>query len=247
MKKICFHIQKGGVGKTSIAGTVAWDLARRGKKTVLVDCDPQANLTSWLYGADIDADLADALSRRAVLSQAVKPVTSSLFLVPTIAIGGALREWSETALPSEPKAFEFLTDDLAGMGFEYAVFDCSPSLSRLEKSVVAVTDEVINPLTPEFFSVDGIEIFLSELRKIETGYRRRIRNDKIVLNMINRSFAAHGTFQKALEKLNYRIFSIPQDRNIADCQTAHKSLFDYAPRTKSVEGFERITDALLAS
>jgi hypothetical protein len=48
------------------------------------------------------------------------------------------------------------------------------SISQLEQAVIAVADEVINPLSPEYFSVDGIEIFLVELRKIEDGYRRKI-------------------------------------------------------------------------
>jgi cellulose biosynthesis protein BcsQ len=247
MRKLCFHIQKGGVGKTSVSGMVACALARRGKKTLLIDCDPQANLTSWLYMSAIEFDLADALSGRADIKRAILPLSDSLSIAPSIAIGGYLREWADTKLQTEPKAFEFLAADIADMGFEYAIFDCSPSLSQLEKSIIAVVDEVINPLTPEFFSVDGIEIFLSELKKIERSYRRNIQNDKIVLNMINRSFAAHEKFHAALRKLDYRIFAIPQDRNIADCQTAHKSVFDYAPQARSIEGFERLTDAVLVS
>jgi cellulose biosynthesis protein BcsQ len=245
MKKICFHIQKGGVGKTSISGTVAFCLARQGKKTVFVDCDPQGNASSWYCDQIIDHDIADVLARSVPLEQVVKRIADNLFMVPVVAIGGTLKEWSETKLIQNPKAFEFLMADLKGMGFDYAVFDCSPSFSQLERAVIAVTDEVISPLTPEFFSVDGIEIFITELHKIEESYRRTIQNDKIALNMVNKSFTRHREFQRVLEEVNYHLFVIPQDAKVAECQIAHKSLFDFAPQAKSIPCFEALTAALL--
>jgi cellulose biosynthesis protein BcsQ len=245
MRKICFHIQKGGVGKTSVSGTVAYSLARQGRKTVFVDCDPQGNASSWYCGEVIDHDIADVLARRASPGQAVKHIAGNLFMVPVVAIGGTLKEWSETKLVQNPKAFEFLAADLEILGFEYAIFDCSPSFSQLERAVIAVADEVVNPLSPEFFSIDGIEIFIAELRKIEGDYRRKIRNDKIALNMVNKSFARHREFQRVLGNLNYQIFIIPQDAKVAECQIAHQSLYDFAPQAKSIPNFEALAAALL--
>jgi cellulose biosynthesis protein BcsQ len=245
MKKLCFHIQKGGVGKTSVSGIVAASLARRGKKTILVDADPQGNASSWYCEEVIEHDIVDVLTRSAPLSRAIKPIAPSLTMLPVVAIGGTLKEWSETKLPANPKAFEFLNADLAALGYEYAVFDCSPSCSQLERAIIAEADEVITPLSPEFFSVDGVEIFLAELRKIEAGYRRTIRNDKIVLNMVNKSFARHREFQRVLGTLDYRIVTIPQDAKIAECQIAHKSLYDFAPQSKSIPAFEELTTAII--
>jgi cellulose biosynthesis protein BcsQ len=246
MRKICFHIQKGGVGKTSVSGAVAAGLARRGKKTVFIDADPQGNASSWYCGETVKADIGDILAHRAGLPEAVKEIAPSLAMVPVIAIGGTLKRWSETELAADPKAFEFLAGDLAALGFEYAVFDCSPSFSQLERAVIAEMDEVVSPLSPEFFSVDGIEIFVAELRDIERKHRRNIRNDKIALNMVNKSFSRHRAFQEALAKLDYRIFPIPQDAKIAECQIAHKSLYDFAPGAKSIPAFDALTEALLA-
>ncbi|MHC6204617.1 ParA family protein [Breznakiellaceae bacterium SP9] len=245
MKKLCFHIQKGGVGKTSISSTIASSLARQGKKTVLVDCDPQGNASSWYCKEAVEYDIADVLARRAPLSQAVRALSPNLSIIPVVAIGGSLKEWSETKLTVNPKAFEFLMTDLEALGFEYAVFDCSPSFSQLERAVIAEVDEVVNPLSPEFFSIDGIEIFIAELRKIEDAYRRTIKNDKIALNLLNKSYSRHREFKRVLEKLNYQIFIIPQDAKIAECQIAHQSLYDFAPQAKSIPGFEALAKALL--
>jgi cellulose biosynthesis protein BcsQ len=245
MRKLCFHIQKGGVGKTSISGTIAASLARRGRKTIFVDADPQGNASSWYCAEAIRHDIGDVLAHRAALKDAVKAIAPALDMLPVIAIGGTLKKWSETELAADPKAFEFLNQDLAALGYEYAVFDCSPSFSQLERAVIAEADEVINPLSPEFFSVDGIEIFVAELKSIEQKYRREIRNDKIALNMLNKSFSRHRGFEQALARLDYRLFTIPQDAKIAECQIAHQSLYDFAPQTKAVSAFETLTDALM--
>lgn len=246
MRKICFHIQKGGVGKTSISGTAAAGLARHGKKTVFIDADPQGSASSWYCGESVKTDLSDILAHRSALKEGIKEIAPFLSMVPVIAVGGTLKKWSETELAADPKAFEFLTADLAALGFEYAVFDCSPAFSQLERAVIAEMDEVVSPLSPEFFSVDGIELFVTELRKIEQKYRRKIRNDKIALNMLNKSFSRHKAFQEALGKLDYRIFAVPQDAKIAECQIAHKSLYDFAPRSRALPAFEALIGALIA-
>ena len=74
MKKICFHIQKGGVGKTSVTGNVAALLARNGKKTLLVDFDPQANTTSWFCTERPEHDIADMITGRAGLEKVLRPL-----------------------------------------------------------------------------------------------------------------------------------------------------------------------------
>jgi cellulose biosynthesis protein BcsQ len=246
MKKICFHIQKGGVGKTSISGNVADCLARRGIKTLLVDCDPQGNSSSWLCEQNITFDIGDVLAGQCKPEAAILKLKDNLFILPVIAIGGILKEWSETKLVSQPRAFEFLMQDIEALGFDFVIVDCSPSFSQLEKALIANVDEVINPLSPEFFSVDGIEIFRNELKKIEAANRKKIKNDTIIINLLNRSFARHKEFHEELSKLNYRVFVIPQDSKIAESQIAHQSIFDYAPAAKSVENFQSITEALAA-
>jgi cellulose biosynthesis protein BcsQ len=244
MKKVCFHIQKGGVGKTSLSGNVADAIARKGHKTLLVDCDPQGNSSSWLCTSEIAVDIGDVLGGTATAETAIQKLADNLYILPVIAIGGNLKKWSETELIQSPKAFEFLNIDIEKLGFDYAIYDCSPSFSQLERAIIANVDEVINPLSPEFFSVDGIEIFTHELEKIEKANRIRIKNDKIVVNLLNKSFVRHKEFYEELKKLRYTVFTIPQDSKIAESQIAHKTVFEFAPNTKSVSDFETLAAAV---
>ncbi|MCL2128297.1 MAG: ParA family protein [Treponema sp.] len=245
MRKICFHIQKGGVGKTSVTGNVAALLAREGKKTLLVDCDPQANTTSWFCTDRPKHDIADVITGQASAEEGLYPLGANLSLLPVYAIGSGLKQWAETELVRSPRAVEFLVSDLENLGFEYALFDCSPSFSLLERSVISCMDEVANPLSAEFFSIDGIESFVNELRNIEKANRKTIKNDKLVVNLLNRSFARHRAFLEELEKLRYRIFVIPQDSRIAECQIAHKSLADFEPKAKSMPFYLELVHSVM--
>jgi cellulose biosynthesis protein BcsQ len=185
------------------------------------------------------------LSGTAQAADVIREIAPNLFLLPVIAIGGDLKKWSETELIQNPKAFEFLNEDLAKLGFAVAIFDCSPSFSQLERAILAEMDEVINPLTPEFFSIDGIETFTYELGKIEKAHRRTIINNKIVVNMMNRSFVRHKEFHKELGKLNYRIFTVPQDSKVAECQIAHQPVYHFTRSARAIPEFEEIAKAIV--
>jgi cellulose biosynthesis protein BcsQ len=210
-----------------------------------VDCDPQGNASSWLHPEPLTLDIAHVLAGTAPAADVIREIAPNLFLLPAIAIGGNLKVWSETELIQNPKAFEFLNDDLEKLGFEYALYDCSPSFSQLERAILAEVDEVINPLTPEFFSIDGIETFTYELSKIEKAHRRSITNNKIVVNMMNRSFVRHREFHKELAKLKYQIFTIPQDSKVAEGQIAHQAVYRFTRSARAVPEFEAIAQALI--
>jgi cellulose biosynthesis protein BcsQ len=244
MKSIAFHIQKGGTGKTSCGGNIAAGLARKGHKTILVDCDQQGNASSWFLTRPIDYELADALTGKVATEQTIIELGANFSLLPVSPLDGALTSFAETQLIKSPKAFEFLLADLAALGFDYAIFDCSPSLSQLERAIIGSVDEVINPLTPEFFSIDGIELFANELAQIEKAMRRKIAHDKIICNMINRSFSHHIGFYENLKKLSYRVFAVPQDTRIPRSQIFHQSIYDYDPKSRTIAAFEELIHAI---
>ena len=204
MRKIAFHIQKGGVGKTTIAGNVAFASSLLHKKTVLVDCDPQANSSSWYIANDSDVkhELSDVLRGLCGVVDSLVCVTDTFYVLPTFAIDGTLKQYAETQLNDEPFIFEDLTHELERLSFQVALFDLSPGMSRLEKCVLLAMDEVVTPLTPEFFSVDGIQIFTNEIKKINKAYRKNVKHRRIIINSVNNSFRRHRLFHERLANLD---------------------------------------------
>ena len=116
MRKITFHVEKGGTGKTTMAGTVGYALRDHGR-VLLIDGDAQGNLTSWyLAGGELQRELSDVMQERCGLAEAIQPVRENLDLLGTFAIGGDLKEWSETQLAGKPFAFERLCEQVADLG-----------------------------------------------------------------------------------------------------------------------------------
>lgn len=239
MKKVAFHIQKGGVGKTTISGNVAFSVSRD-KKTIYIDTDPQGNASSWLLTAAPQYELSDILNGTVSALDAIVKIDDNFHIIPTFAIDGKLKDYAETKLFREPFIFDDLCGELDRAGYEIAIFDLSPGMSQLERAVIAAVDEVITPLTPEYFSLDGIEIFRNELDKLNKAMRKNVRHEKIVCNGLNRSFSAHNDIYREFESLKYKLFTIPQDRKIADAQLFHKSIFEYNPESKSIPELKRL-------
>jgi len=241
MKKIAFHIQKGGVGKTSISGNVAVALASSGRRVCLVDGDPQGSVSSWLL-SDCPHELADVLTGTVPASEALAWVSEHLAIIPTAGIGGGLKAFAETRLFQQP----FIFDDLAASldGFEYLIYDLSPGMSQLERCIILSCDEVISPLTPEYFSTDGLEIFTAELAAINKNYRRNVLHRRIVANNVNMSFAQHRDRLEWFKGLDYSLHIIPQDRGIADSQAMHQSIFQYAPQGRAAGAILELAGAL---
>jgi len=245
MVKIAFHIQKGGVGKTTTSGTVAYNLALNGKKTVMIDCDQQGNLSSWYLSKAPEFELADVLNKKTDTENALVNIIDNLYILPTFGIGGALKKYAETQLVYEPQAFNKLSARLSQLNFDYAIFDLSPGMSLLEKNIIACMDEVITPLTPEYFSLDGIEIFNYELNRINDDHGKQVKHKKIVVNMFNNSFKQHSIILEKMKALNYSIYTIAQDRKIADSQTAGESIFKYYSNSKTIPEFNRLTNDII--
>ena len=91
MKTITFGIQKGGTGKTSISISVASQLAIDGKKTIILDADPQGNATGWII-KELSHELADVLFNSCQVEEAIQKTSiENLFIMPTAGLGGDLR------------------------------------------------------------------------------------------------------------------------------------------------------------
>jgi cellulose biosynthesis protein BcsQ len=243
MRKIGFQIAKGGVGKTTSAGHIALGVSLRGKKVLAVDADPQGNLTSWLSIHAPKYELSDVLNEIATLEQAIIPLTGNLSLLPTFAHGSTLRDFAELKLLQRPFTFRALVKNIETLGFDFVVFDMSPGSSSLEKMIIAALDEIITPLTPEFFSVDGLTTFVETLSWINKNLEGNVKHERIILNNFNRSFAQHLLFSEEIKRLKYHIYTIAQERPLADGQKDHLTAWDI--RSKNIPEFERLAADLL--
>ena len=232
-KTIAFHLQKGGVGKTTISGTLACQSALDGFKTLVIDCDPQGNLSSWFLKNAPKYELSDVLQGRCYVNDAILPSADvdNLFILPTFGIGGTLKNYSETKLSEEPFVLQDLVNDVSAE-FPHIILDLSPGLGRLERSALIASDEIITPMTPEVFSLDGLEIFIDELQKLRKNMRSDVRHTKIIINSYDERIRQHRDIYKGAEFTGrFTVYRIPVDPLFRKAQEAGK-----APQLFKVRG-----------
>jgi len=254
VKKIGFSVQKGGSGKTTTSTNVAFGLARKGYKVVLADCDPQGNASTNYLTEAPEYELSDVLNGNVEVKDALAEIRENFFILPTFSIGGGLRLYGETKVTQEPFIFQDLGEELEKLGFDYLIYDLSPGLGPLERAVMIGSDEVITPILPEYFSLDGVEIFITELEKLRKAMRIKTKYDKVIINNINLSLKIHKETVNDIEKAikgKLTPYHIPQDVNLKSAQAENISIYEYIARgekeagtSRSVQYFETLVEAL---
>ena len=249
MHAVAFANQKGGVGKTSLAGNVAHIAASQGIRTLAIDGDPQGSLSTWLLATgEADHELADVLRGNIALDSTIINLSDRLSLLPTFAVDGTLEQYAQGQLEEEPTVFADLSDEAKALGFGLIIYDLSPSMGRLERSILVYgVDEVITPLTPEFFSIDGIDTFTKRLARFRRGFRQEIEHSKIVLNLINRSFSRHKLYSKRVHGLEFQLFEISQCAAVAESQVLKQSVIEYDPKARVVPELRRLTNSIVGA
>ena len=162
MYKIALSNEKGGVGKTSIAVSIAAGLAARGHKVMLVDCDPQGHATI-MWGLKKEPGIYNLLVRAASFNEVIREVPPEKFSVPDAPLSKG-RLW---VLPGnvETRSIAGVVEDvgLVGARFEevedamdYVIFDTSPTPTLLHGIIYIAVDGILYPTRPEIWAYDGL-------------------------------------------------------------------------------------------
>lgn len=184
---ICIANQKGGVGKTTTAINLSTALAIFEKRTLLVDCDPQANATTGM-GVE-KSDLRQTLyhgmigqvdARRLMVDYKVE----TLKILPSRVelIGFEVEMMSQ---PGRETALKRLLDPVRDE-FDYILIDCPPSLSLLTVNAMTAADSLLIPLQCEFYALEGLSQLMQTYQRIRNGLNPGLQIAGILLTMFDR-------------------------------------------------------------
>ena len=251
MKSFVFLNRKGGTGKTSLSVAASLALSQKGKKVLLVDCDPQGNSSSWL-AKDFSHELADVLIGKQTADKVVVPcsvVDAPLDIMPTFAIGGNLQTYA--ASTRNYYAIEDAVFSSIGKLYDYIIFDTSPAFGDFEKGIAVCADVIVPVLKLDQFSADGFQTLIENLETTTKELRCKDLLDKIHFVLLNQQ-DKRMKFQSLFAENFIRSFedtqflTVPTDTGFVKAQILKKSLDDKAisARKETLESLEKLASMM---
>jgi chromosome partitioning protein len=253
MSVYVFVNQKGGVGKTTSAINIGAYLAVAGKKTLLVDFDSQANLSSGVLSAGVGAKrklmgIYEALSGKVPVEQTIQNTkVQNLFVIPaSIDLSGAAVE-----LIGEENRDFYLKDTLSSIKdkFDYILIDRPPSLGVLTVNGLAAADRVLIPMQCEYFALEGLTLLLETLKRIQSSLNPTLAINGIFFTMYDsRTKLAQQVVKEVGSYFKEKVFTtiIPRNVRLAEAPSHGVPISLYDPASTGALAYKSLTDEVLA-
>lgn len=247
-KTIAITNQKGGVGKTTTALNLSASLALAEEDILVIDSDPQGNLTSSLgiknlskngmyevYAGKLSID--EAIQKTCVPNLYILPATADLFAAEIELLERTERE----------NTLKFFLKPLKKR-FRYIFIDCPPSFGLLTLNALAASDSVLVPVQCEYFALEGLSLLVKLLWRIRGGFNESLNMEGILLTMFNRHIALSRQVADEVRRVfKSKVYDtvIPRNIVLAESPSHGKPAVLYAPSSPGARGYISLAKEVL--
>ena len=249
MKVIAVANQKGGVGKTTTAVNLSACLAKKGKRVLLIDCDPQGNTTSGV-GVDkrrCEKTVYDVLIGDTDIKEAiVKTPYENLSVCPSnISLSGA-----EIELVSEMGRETKLKNAVLSISehYDYVLIDAPPSLGLITINVLTAANSVIVPIQCEYYALEGVSQLMNTVKKVKQVLNPDLEIEGILMTMFdsrtNLSIQVVEEVKKFFPNKVYKTL-VPRNVRLSEAPSFGKPVIYYDITSKGSESYLDLADEIL--
>lgn len=240
--------QKGGVGKTTTTINLSTLLAKKGKKVLLIDADPQGNATSGV-GAEKDIELStyDVLVGETEIEETLEDtMIEGLKVCPSnINLAGA-----EVELVSMMSREQRLKEKLESVkeDFDYILIDCPPSLGLITLNAFTASDSVLIPVQCEYYALEGLGQLINTINLVKKHLNKGIEVEGALLTMYDaRTNLSNQVVKEVKKYFNDKVYKtvIPRNVRLSEAPSYGMPITEYDPRSKGARSYEKFTREFL--
>ncbi len=238
--------QKGGVGKTTTTINLGTYLAKAGKRTLIVDLDPQANTTSGLGVSDVGApSLYETLVDGASAAEAIRMTPyDGLEILPATNVLAA----AEVELVDVPQREFKLRSALKDLAYDYVLIDCPPSLGLLTLNGLVAANWVLIPVQAEYYALEGLGQLLQTVQRVKKALNPKLTLLGVLMTMHNGRTSLSSQVHDEIKKhFPDKVFEtvIPRNVRLAEAPSHGKPISHYDKWSKGAKAYKDLAKEVI--